>query len=358
MNNMISEIEIAKYIFPLDIKDEKNIDWKTIALGFAVFENDPKPLYAEIYKLELADPEEIISKLPELHELFVEELAEAYVLDKSKVANIELLESPLFIEKANFYSTLKNVITKQERQRIINEFPISYEGLSSFSEKELEGIVKKKARTDLKDKFKKWDEELKEEKSDVVFYSLAKKSKQKGKVISLSWVKYAVAASIVIMAGLFYFKSFNTIDNTVNVIANVESSTQTVLVIVNQGLGYISNEENQQVEVVFMDHTNRIVSINKMLNNNVDDDLAIYKKELDHLKLIENTYIFNKKQLTINLKMEIQQLSIIHLNQEAYYLKLNNLFYKISKTDLPTELVSESNQSIIEQIEKTIFENE
>ena len=73
---MINQIEIVKDIFVSFIRDEKNdlteiINWKAITTGFVLYETDPKPLYAEIYKLELPDPEEIISKFTEWSVAFV-----------------------------------------------------------------------------------------------------------------------------------------------------------------------------------------------------------------------------------------------------------------------------------------------
>ena len=225
---MIREIEITKYIFSSCIKDKKDIDWETIVYGFAVFVNDPKPLYGEIYKLELDDPEEIISKLPELHELFVEELAEAYVINKSSITIIELLESPFFNEKVRFFRTLKNVLVNRERKRIIQELPEMAALLDfSLSENEIKSAIKKKARTELKSNFKDWDKQVQEApnvlpnsqiKEDVDadisnYYvssrkqkslsanlqkSLSANSKKEVKVISLFWIKYAVAAIFVL----------------------------------------------------------------------------------------------------------------------------------------------------------------
>ncbi len=215
MNSMSNEIEVAKNIFLLHLKDDKSIDWNAIVLGFTVFEIDPKPLYTEIYKLELDGPEEIMIKLPDLHQLFIEELAEAYVLDKSSVTNKELLESTLFNENINFFKALKNAISKQERKRIIQELPKMSDRLDfNLSDNEIKSAIKKKARIELKDKFDKWDKELVfENENQVIFETKIPQLKQregnstpdfsiedktKGKVISLSWIKYAVAAIIVL----------------------------------------------------------------------------------------------------------------------------------------------------------------
>ena len=78
----------------------------------------------------------------------------------------------------------------------------------------LEDVIEEKRREDLKKMFQKWDNELIEEEAEevpVVQLSPNKSlaSKKETKIISLSWAKYAVAAVVVIAAGLFYLKSFD-----------------------------------------------------------------------------------------------------------------------------------------------------
>jgi hypothetical protein len=214
---MKNEIEIIKNLLLPLLGEEKSVltknsSWNLISSGFILFENDPKPLYTEIYKLEISDPENVISKLPELYDSFIDEIAEEYVLGKVNPAATKLIEqdSSLFIDRVAFLNTLKSGITKQERLKIRKELPNLANRMEfSFSEANIKTVFKKKAREDLKNKFTNWDNELKE------------KPNKKGKVISLSWFKYMVAASIIITAGLFYFKSSNLNDNALNLLADI-----------------------------------------------------------------------------------------------------------------------------------------
>jgi len=367
MNNMINEIVIAKNIFLSHMKDETSIDWEAITLGFAVFENDLKPLYAEIYKLELADPEEIISKLPELHELFIEELAEAYVLDKSSVVNNELKESPLFKEKVSFFRTLKNVIAKQERKRIIQELPKMSNHLDfSFSENEIESALKKKARADLKEKFDKWDKEIISEENEVVYAKLHSLDdqideslttdvglKEKGKVISLSWIKYAVAALVVVSAGFFYFNT-DKFDGPEPVIADIKHNTQNVIVITETGLGYMDTTINDSISITYVAYKER------------KDSSEYYKRRGGYgpeanLKNIELTYTFFNSKLTIYGVTAIPEVitdTIIKTVQNKYYIKIEELYFSITESEDKKELKIETDSLIIEELEKIMFNYE
>jgi len=350
---MKNEIEIVRNLLePLlgeEINNLINNNWKAITSGFVLFENDSKPLYTEIYKLETSNPENIISKLPELHQSFVYEMAEVYVLGKENTTTTTLIEqdSSLFSERVAFLKTLKNVISKLERHRISKELPNLSDNIDfSFSEANIKAAVKKKARGDLKNKLSNWDQELAEE------------PKKKGKIISLLMIKYAVAASIIITVGLFYFKSFNNSDNMVTILANVEASKQTVNIITDSGLGFVSDDKNKKIEVVLIDHNKRITSINKVIKENSIDGISSYKIELDSLIALKNTYVFNKKQLTLNSKKENQKINIIRLKDASFYLKTKEVFYRIYESTSPMKLVVEKDENKIKELEKAIFINE
>lgn len=351
---MKNEIEIIKNLLLPYFEEEfgdliKKSDWNLIASGFILFEKDPKPLYTAIHKLQILDSEIVTAKLPELYDSFIDEIAEEYVMGEMNPVAIKLLEqnSSLFIKRVSFLKSLKSVITKEGRLKIRKELPNLADRLNySFSEKSIEVAIKKKAREDLKNKFKDWDNELKEE------------SNKKGKVISLSWFKYMAAASIIITAGLFYFKSSSINDNTLNLLADVETSKQTVLIVSDNGLGYVPNKEKEQINVVFMNYNKRIISINKIITENVVDDVSTFKIKLDSLKSLKDTYVFNKNVLTLNSINKNQSIGIVRLNGAAFYLNIGNYFYRIIKHKSPTKLVVEKDELIINQLEKIIFQNE
>src|SRR5690606_10804671 len=136
-------------------------NWELMINGFLVFENDQQPLYNEIYKLELNDPEKVISRLPKLYRNFIEEMAEDYVLESiSKIPEI-LKENKDFVEKVHYLKTLKNVITKVERKKIKEELPLAYQRVTfQPNEKDIENAVKQKAREDLMEKLQAWNQEV------------------------------------------------------------------------------------------------------------------------------------------------------------------------------------------------------
>ncbi|GGG51802.1 hypothetical protein [Bizionia arctica] len=359
---------------------DKSIEWEAIYKGFLMYISDPKPLYQELYRMKLKNPEHVISQLDNLYDAFMTDLAEDFVLGKNNKSIIGLLgkEDSILDNKIIALQQLKAVITKTERQRIIQDLDeMGQRAAFVIAESTLETALKKKARTDLKEQFSAWDAELKEVKVEEPMHELESKIYQKkmlgssktleldteensrnSRVISLSWIKYAVAASVLIMAGIFYFKSFDRTDNIDHVLANVETTTQTVSIIENQGMGYISNEKDQQVELIFNDYTKRIVSIKDILNEDTYENDSFYKNELDSLKLLENTYVFDENQLTLNLENTNQKFHFIHFNDAGFYLKIDDSFYHVINTNSPVKLVVENDDTIVEQLEKIIFEND
>ncbi|WP_452228978.1 hypothetical protein [Lacinutrix sp. MEBiC02404] len=372
MTPLISHIKlILEPVFQeqgLEVTDT-TIKWESIFNGFLLYELDPKPLYAELYRMKLRDPEHVISQLDDLHDTFMTDLAEDFVLGKNKKSIIELLrkEDSVLDNKIIALQQLKAVITKTERQRIVGDLDeMDQRAAFVIAESTLETALKKKARTDLKEQFSAWDTELEGVKNKKEIPQLHthvseesnEYNSRKSRVVSLSWIKYAVAASVLIMAGIFYFKSFDSTDSIDPVLANVETSNQTVSILENQGMGYISNEKDQQVELIFKDYTNRIVSIKDILNDDTYENDSLYKNELDNLKLLENTYVYDNNQLTLNLENTNQKFHFIHLNDVDFYLKIDDAFYHIIKTNSPAKLVVVKDETIVEELEKIIFENE
>jgi hypothetical protein len=271
MDKMKHEIKIVKnLLLPLIEVDINSlvINWQAITSGFVSYEKDSKLLYAEIYKLELSDPEKVLSKLDELYRLFIDELAEAYTLEGDIDASTALIEqsSFLFSERVTFFKTLKSVITKHERHRITNELPNLSDRIDfSLSDNDINSVIKKKARTDLKDKFGLWDKELLSEKENKNIYSsyvdLKKPTdeslkpdfniKNKGKVISLSWIKYVVAAVVIISAGYFYFNSDEFQKSKLKIV-DLDENTGNVLVISESGLGYTDTTKKDSITITYI----------------------------------------------------------------------------------------------------------
>jgi hypothetical protein len=352
---MKKEIEIVKNIFLPFFKEEsyiisEKVNWKDICSTFIAYENDSKLILNQINKLELSNPDKVISKLPTLYKSFINEIAEDYILgEKYNLINILISQkSILFSERVAFLKTLNNVIIKQERIRIKKELNENKAKFDFFlSDTDVNSVMKKKARLDLKNKFNNWDNELVEEK--VTSIKKTGNSTEKSKVFSIHLVKYAVAACLIISAGLFYFNS----DNKMDVLANVVTTKHTISIVEDNGLGYIAKEQSKKIEVIFKDYQMRIASINKVKKNT-----SAYKAELDSLKSLKNTYIFNGEKVIINSKDDNEKLNLIRLYGEVFYIQKNNLFYKIIESNSPIKMIDENDKRIIEELEKIIFQNE
>jgi hypothetical protein len=403
---MKTAIDIVKNIFLSKLKEDSqfaeqkvySVLWEKLTVDLLHFEEDVKPIYASIYSLELADPEKLISKLPVLYSNFLKELAETYVLGESSIATEYLLKTKnqKFNKEVVFFKTMQQAIKSVERKRIKTDLPNSYDRLVfELSETDVENVIKKKSREDLRAKFKHWDLELEEVKEPVYSYhykdqeSTVAQSKKEIKVISLSWMKYAVAASIIIAAGIFYFKTTDLIivpegntvvktddkketsaphnnipTNDAIVLAEIETSSRSITVLQPLSLGYAPGTEHPKVTVYFKDATKRILSLEKLfeknkVTNSVDSKITdVYKADLAELKRQKNKYIFDGNILTIFSKNTSEQYAVLLTEDQQYFLKKGDRFYnvKLSSSPLPLNLVSDA--KTIEILEKISFENE
>ena len=396
---------IKDLLFPRLEKDlnfrQQQLDdvfWFKFTEAFLDYEIDPKPVFASVYRLELENPERIIGKLPEIHRSFTEELAEQYVLNNRSEAIERLHQNgdSLFRENVSFLRELRNAVYRMERRRIINEMPLTYASLSGeIPEESIESAIKKKGREELRAKFRKWDGEKKEELNVVssnIRFSMesyhnsggedkeennSESSHQKvnGKVISLSWIKYAAAACVLITAGLFYFNSLeNGISSDIEIVdmndeeeskmeeeniqlADLKASSKNLEVLQNAGLGYSETLSDKSVKVTFIDADERISSLYEILKEK-EFDTSTYKDELSRLQNSQGKYIFKDQQLTFYKKGFNENLKIIELSENQYYFQKGNEFYQLKISDAPQELSPETNENVIEQLDKIIFINE
>ncbi|KSA14191.1 hypothetical protein [Maribacter dokdonensis] len=355
--------EIVKEIFSPILKDyfetfPQNIDWSSITNAFLFYEKDAKLVYTEIYKLEPKDPEILITQLSELYDEFANQMAEQFVLDSSN-SDYEILNNEtnsIFKEKVEFYNVFKNVITKVERNRIINKLPNLAEHVDFLlSDNDIENAIKKKGREDLKVKFNKWDIELNKDKNytdynvgnlenetlvnepAIDYKSEYKKINPKGKVINLSIIKYAVAACVILAIGIFYFNKNNNKFSDPPIKKYEQLSFQSIQVISDKGLGY-SNSSN--------DHKIRLIFENPSKQNKPKKDI------------LDNDYLFDGKTLIIYTEIDSPEIKIIQLDEENKYLKFNDNFYELKLHTDPVNMKVINDNNITEQLEKIIFINE
>jgi hypothetical protein len=373
--------------------------WETFTTAFLDFEKDAKPVYAAIYSLELKDAEKIISKLDTVYISFIKELAENHVLGISSEAIDYLITSKnsTFEKEVNFFTDLKNAITKVERKRIKTELPKTFDKLSfQLSDDAIALAITKKEREALKEKMNAWDEQLVTSEESPVYSVSAKKET---KVISLSWIKYAAAACIVLTAGIMYFK-FNTDNNLVqpgdtNVVtapvkkdntskgiitaeipsealAEVASVTNNASII-ESGMGVASNtikitENNQKARMVSIvnaiekyrqllekEFSENKVSVNSRVNE-LESKISSLQKEWALLKEREKQYVFDGKALVLYVSNTAKENTIV-LYEDTYYLKKDADYFKLTIAKAPQLYKKISDTNLINNLDDILSEN-
>ena len=355
--------------------------WTNITNDVLRFEQDAKPVYAIIYGLELDNPEKIISKLTNFFETFIKALADNYILGETSEAADYLLQTnnETFAKEIAFLKNLQQAVKSVERKRIKADLPNSYERLTfEISDTNFENATKKKAREDLKEKFKQWDLELIEEDPIPV---VTMQSKKEPKVFSLSWAKYAVAACVVLATGIFFFKNTNqdivpnnntvvTTDDkkdTVNPeknlpvkatisIASITTVSENTIVQQSEAMGF-SAEKKLKIEITVKDATNRIESLKKYINANTKETSTLnnYKKELTDLEKTINNYIFDGKTLTLFNKFNFKKDAVLFTDDQNYYLKKGNFYFDLTPSNKTMLLTKVSNIETLEILKKISF---
>lgn len=393
--------------------------WNQFATDFIHYEIDATPIYTALYKLELQNPEAIFEQLPQAYSSFINELAEEYVLGNQSEITTKLLESKneTFLKEVSFLKTMKAVIVKTGRQELKKDLPQSYDRLVfELDEETLRQVAKKKSREDLRAKFEQWDEEIVDEESvmesnhfinprtGIVKFSLEEgsnlsekmlkeeevtySSKSKSKVISLSWIKYAAVACIVLTAGVLYFE-FSTNNNLVqpgdtNVVTTEAPKIETYPLaavssiaesspILNAGLGFASKE----ISIIKNNQESRKLSIVKAIEKyqmqlqknfpnqkdgdnptikKLNDTIVSLQKELQLLENREKQYVFNGKSLTLYLASTPKETHILFY-EDSYYLKNGDVIYKLTVSEQPQNYSKETNLKVVSALGKILFDN-
>jgi hypothetical protein len=378
-----------------DINQTNIAFWETFTTALLDFEKDVKPVYAAIYSLELKDAEKIISKLDAVYISLIKEMAENHVLGISSEAIDYLITSKnsTFEKEVHFFTDLQNAIKKVERKRIKTELPKTFDKLSfEISDDAISLAITKKEREALKEKMNAWDEQL-VTSDETPFYSVS--AKKETKVISLSWIKYAAVACIVLTAGIMYFK-FNTDNNVVQpgdtnvVTAPVKKETITPEIpsealaevtivtkkvsVIESGLGFTSKKNN--IKIVENNQKARMVSIvtaiekyrkllekeftvNKLGYGSNAKQLEFNKDRLQNelalLKARENLYIFDGKALVLYVS-NFPNDNVIVLYEDKYYLKRDADYFKLTVAEQPQLYKKESNTEVVSALDKIIFD--
>lgn len=430
---MEKETLILKELFiPVFQKDERfdkskcdGLFWNKVTSEFINFEQDKKPFYASIYSLELVNVEQVLNELESYFTPFLEQLAEENVQGYNSESTRKLAEGNVYFkERVLFYSNLKKAIFLSERKRIKSELPSMYEKYNfEIDEKQLVEGITKIERQALRDKMKVWDEELIVRKPDIIKFSLAETETKssssnddiikflradaestssfsneikndKVKIISLQWIKYAVAACFVFGLGFWFFNNqtdmvpVNPVVIQPNggntklavpkpVLEEVTTSSKVTDVLIDEGLGFTSS--TKQIKVITINNINRISSVqkaietyqnfiekelitskddgikNKNLHTEIKKEIEALQIELNSLQSKHNAYLFDGKALTL---YDIEQTKIKVLAFENdFYLKKRNEFYMLTKTNVPQVYIKVKDKALQNSLEQVLFSN-
>lgn len=395
--------------------------WHQFATDFIYYEIDAAPVYAALYQLELENPEDVFEKLPQVYSSFINELAEEYVLGNQSEITTKLLESKneIFLKEVAFLNTMKAVITKTERNQLKKDLPQAYDRLVfELDEETLLQVAKKKSREDLRAKFEQWDEELVHEELPIIAgvkFSLAEdkesdldlneiegilrgeeiianSTKAKGKVITLSWIKYAAAACLVLGLGVWFYtnqEQENILQNDVVIAPGkqespsnstitpvIPSEALAEVVTVTKNASIISSDygiasanikivENYQkarklsiekaiekyrqiLEKEFAENKVGVSATKKVLESKIkslQNDLALMKER-------EKQYVFDGKALVLYVSTASKENSIIFYG-DTYYLKKDNDYFKLNVAEQPQRYERVNNSEVLNALDKT-----
>lgn len=358
------------------------------------FEKDAVPLYKAIYSLNLIDPEKAILQIESIYNAFINNIAENFVLGRSSEISNLLVNSgnKLFLDRVNYYKNLSNVIKKIERKRIKEALPKSYEEFTfEIDNEDLEMIVKKQAREDLRQKLKQWDKELITENEVPIYINYNKREKTS----NFSWIQYSIAACVLFALGFWGINILNqdsVIGNSIEVsqtdlnqaqiqdevklikpisLAAVSANSKTVNLIESYTPGFVKTQH--KVKILIHNSEPRITSINNALiqlhelfnkrvtgkNLSGADELKskidLLNKELFNLKSLNNTYEFDGTVIKFNKAIPAN--AQILLSNDLFYIKIDKSFFPLFISEKPQTLKKLYSPTEIEALNKILFEN-
>jgi len=329
----------------------------------------------------------------------LEELQSLYQFKKNGI-NEQIFEKEL---NAAMTSTERNALKK-----MLIEIDVSEVG--EFSENELKSALTLVERKFLKEKFQQFDEEKRIEgnlrtisRSQIAApYSSAEYRFEEDAPIKIAasrskyfstYVKYAVAACVVLAIGIGVYQYTKQDSGPENILADssdkpnlnqnkVElpvietlpiaeiSTTNNSYSVLKSGLGYGNVEE--KVSVMVSNQKDRILSIEKAISGYTDqlkkiqnpeaeqvvsdlkNRISSLESELAQLNSREKQYDFDGKVLKLYTTSVNQEYQILRLGAD-FYLSFNGKFYKLSIAKEPQTLREETDAKILNALDKIIF---
>jgi hypothetical protein len=318
------------------------------------------------------------------------------------------------IDEQVFENELNAALTSTERNALKKRLiEIDSSEVGEFSENELKSALTLVERKFLKEKFQQLDEVLWEDR-DLKFKgkaslteSLSPKSvadyrfeedapikiaASRSKYFS-TYVKYAVAACVVLAIGIGVYQYTKQDSGPENILADSSdkpnlnqnkdelpvietlpiaeiSTTNNSYSVLKSGLGY--GEVEEKVSVMVNNQKNRILSVEKAISGYADQlkkiqnpeaeqvisdlksRISSLESELAQLNSREKQYDFDGKVLKLYTTSANQEYQILRLGAD-FYLSFNGKFYKMSIAKEPQTLMEETDDKVLNALDKIIF---
>jgi hypothetical protein len=395
----IYQILVDILINPI-ISNNSNIDstqldeifWNEFALDFVDYKQNAEPVYFKLYKLSLTNPENVFEQLDRVHDLFIRHLAELYLTGYQDDVVTKLINSNnlKFSTEVSFLKTLKNVIRKSGRSSLKKKMPFMIKNLeTNIDDQLIKKVALSQSRAALKEKFNKWDLEIKEDKfaeKVIVKYQLSG-----DKIVSvetssdknnsnlgtwISWGKYAMAACILLGISFtvkLILDSDSQLPNNVSVAKNKpiinqidnlepelvfpDADESTIFrTFLNDSQGFINSDKKQKI--IIINYSTRLRALNSSLqSSNKKVNFIKINNEIDSLMRQSNTYLFKNNVLKIRGINNANDLKLINLSNQAAYVRIGKKYYKLVENNSFKPLLVEKDTDVILELDKIIVTN-
>lgn len=357
-----------------------------------------------LHSYKVAKADYYTNQLEQIRDEYLSLLATDYIAGNSNPTTELLIKTQYapFIDELAFQEDIKAAITISERARLKNDLSTIDEAMNfEIADEEIaaafKGIEKQNERDDLKRKMKELaraEQPVIEESGSRLFRlegdgtSYSQSDKQdilteasKRKTISLSFVKYAVAACFVgamIWFGIKFYDAGSKVNNTEvakidsptrpvtkakPVFAKVEWSENFIPMQTETGMGFADVGSAEKLPIIIQNVVPRIQSIEEYLEKPQTDTSetalrAIAKEELESLKTLSTSYIFDGHKLQLFQALDAQlQNSVIKTADKKYYLMSGDSFYQLTISTQQQNLNKITDSQLIEKLERIVFDN-
>lgn len=376
----------------IDLKQLDEIFWKQFAMDFVDYEQNAEPIYLKLYNLSLTNSEIVFEQLDRVHDLFIRQLAELYLIGNQDDVVTKLINSNnlKFSNEVSFLKTLKNVIRKSGRASLKKKMPFMIKNLeTNIDDQLIKKVALSQSRAALKEKFNKWDLEINAEEfadiaidkyqlssDEIVLVETSSDKKYSNWGTWISWGKYAMAACILLGISFtvkLILDSDSQLPNNVSVAKNKpiinqidnlepelvfpDADESTIFrTFLNDSQGFINSDKKQKI--IIINYSTRLRALNSSLqSSNKKVNFIKINNEIDSLMRQSNTYLFKNNVLKIRGINNANDLKLINLSNQAAYVRIGKKYYKLVENNSFKPLLVEKDTDIILELDKIIVTN-